>query len=102
MELAYLPRPTFDRRFLARAGEEERDVFRRHGEWIQARYAEGRVRFAGRCFDGPFGLVVLEAETEDEARGLMEADPSVLAGVQTAELYPFRTFLVRDRPPDGS
>jgi|GEM_PF-7123793 len=30
----------------------------------------------------------------------MEADPSVRNGVQTAELYPFRTFLARNREPD--
>jgi uncharacterized protein len=100
VEFAYLLRPAFDESFLAGATEEERAVFERHGEWLEAQYAEGRVRFAGRCYDGPFGLVVLEADGEDDARRLMEEDPSVRAGVQSAELYPFKTFLARDQRPD--
>ena len=99
MEFAYVVRPAFDQRFLAHATPEERRVFERHGEWLEARYAEGRVRFAGRCWDGPFGLVVLEAEDESAARRLMAEDPSVRAGVQTAELHPFQTFVARDRRP---
>jgi uncharacterized protein YciI len=72
-------------------------VVQEHGAWLEAQYAEGRLRFAGRCYDGPFGLVVLDADSEQEARKLMEADPSVRSGVQSAELYPFKTFLARER-----
>ena len=101
MEFAYLARPAFDERFLAHASEHERAVFEEHGAWLEARHAEGRVRFAGRCFDGPFALVVLDAEDEAAARRLMADDPSIRAGVQTAELHPFRTFLARERTPGG-
>jgi len=93
MEFAYLVRPAFDQRFVATATDQQRGVMREHGAWLEARYTEGRVRFAGRCYDGPFGLVVLDADDEEEARKFMEADPSVRSGVQNAELYPFRTFL---------
>jgi uncharacterized protein YciI len=99
MEFAYQLRPAFDEAFQARATPEERAVFEAHGEWLEARYAEGQVLFAGRCYDGPFGLVVLDAADENEARRLMESDPSVRAGVQAAELYPFRTFIARERVP---
>lgn len=99
MEFAYLLRPAFDQSFLARATQDERNVFEQHGEWLEARYAEGRVRFAGRCYDGPLGLIVLDAENEEEARRLMEQDPSVRHGVQSAELYPFKTFLAREHGP---
>jgi uncharacterized protein YciI len=99
MEFAYLVRPAFDQRFLERATERQRAVVEEHGAWLEARYAEGRLRFAGRCYDGPFGLVVLEADSEEEGRTLMEADPSVRSGLQTAEFYPFRTFLARGRGP---
>ncbi len=100
VEFAYLVRPAFDQSFLARATEDERLVFEQHGQWLEALYAEGRVRFAGRCYDGPFGLVVLEAETEAHARRLMEQDPSVRTGVQSAEFYPFKTFLAHERGPE--
>jgi hypothetical protein len=36
---------------------------------------------------------VLEVADEDEARRVMEDDPSVRLGIQTAELYPFNVFL---------
>ena len=58
------------------------------------------MRFAGRC-DGPFGIVVLDVEGEEEARVLMEQDPSVRGGVQSGELYPFKTFLAREQRPDS-
>jgi uncharacterized protein len=99
MEFAYLLRPAFDQRFLATATDQQRPVVQEHGAWLEAQYAEGRVRFAGRCYDGPFGLVVLDAHCEQDARRLMEADPSVLSGIQSAELYPFKTFLARERGP---
>jgi uncharacterized protein YciI len=73
----------------------------KHGDWLEARYAEGRVVFAGRCYDGPFGLVVLDARNEEEARQLMAQDPSIRAGVQSADLYPFTTFLAREHGPQG-
>lgn len=100
MEFAYVVRPPFDALFLTHATAEERAVFERHGEWLEDRFGEGRVRFAGRC-DGPFGIVVLDVEDEDEARRLMLEDPSVGAGVQHAELYPFKTFLARGQGPGG-
>lgn len=59
-------------------------MLQEHGDWLEARFAEGRVVFAGRCYDGPFGLVVLDAGSEEEARRLMELDPSLRAGVQRA------------------
>lgn len=99
MEFAYLVRPSFDQKFFERATERERAVFEEHGAWLEARYAAGDVVFAGRCFDGPFALVVLDVADEDEARRLMSEDPSVRDGVQSAELYPFRTFVARGREP---
>ena len=99
MEFAYIVRPAFDRAFLARATQDEREVLRDHSDWLEARYADGRVVFAGRCYDGPFGLVVLDVENEVEARRLMEQDPSISAGAQRADLYPFKTFLARARGP---
>ena len=99
MQFAYVVQPAFDRAFLARATQDERAVVQEHGGWLQARYAEGRVVFAGRCYDGPFGLVVLDAGNEEQARQLMEQDPSIRAGVQRADLYPFTTFLARGHRP---
>jgi uncharacterized protein YciI len=100
VEFAYVLRPAFDQAFMERATERELRVFEEHGEWLEAGFAEGRVRFAGRCYDGPFGMVVIEADDEPHARSLMERDPSVREGVQAAELYPFKTFISRERGPN--
>ena len=40
---------------------------------------------------------MLEADDEAAARRVMEEDPSVAAGLQEAELYPFAVFLERVR-----
>jgi uncharacterized protein YciI len=89
-------RPAFDRGFLEQASPEQRAVFEEHGAWLEARFAERRVLFAGRCYDGPFGLVVLDVADEEEARRLVAEDPSVREGLQTAEIFPFKTFLARE------
>ena len=81
--------------------EHQREVLHEHGEWLELRYADDHVVFAGRCYDGPFGLVVLDAENEEEARRLMEQAPSIRAGAQRADLYPVRTFLAREYGPQG-
>ena len=43
-----------------------------------------------------FGLVIFEAETEEEANKLMNADPAVAAGVMKAQLFPFKAVLQRN------
>jgi uncharacterized protein YciI len=93
MQFAYLLRPAFDQAFLAAATPDQREVFERHGTYLERLHEEGRVLFAGRCWDGPFGIVVLEVADEDEARAVVEDDPAVRLGVQSAELYSFNAFL---------
>jgi uncharacterized protein len=93
MQFAYLVRPAFDRQVLASATPDQREVFDRHGAYLERLRAEGRVLFAGSCFDGPFGIVVLDVGDEEEARAIVADDPSVRLGLQTAELYPFKVFL---------
>jgi uncharacterized protein YciI len=77
----------------------EQDVMRDHFEYLKSLLQQGKLVLAGPSLDPPFGIIVLEAETEDEARRLVEADPSVAAGLQTPELHPFRASLLRGREP---
>jgi uncharacterized protein YciI len=93
MQFAYLLRPAFDQAFLAAATPGQREVFDRHGSYLERLHEEGRVLFAGRCWDGPFGIVVLDVRDEEAARGIVDEDPSVRLGLQTAQLYPFNVFL---------
>jgi hypothetical protein len=47
---------------------------------------------AGPSLDPPFGIIVFEAATEEEARRLIDADPSVASGLKTPELHPFARY----------
>jgi uncharacterized protein YciI len=70
----------------------------RHFARLQAATAAGQVILAGRTEepnDRTFGLLVFEAPDEARAREFMEADPTVIAGVMTAELHPYRVALLR-------
>jgi uncharacterized protein YciI len=70
-----------------------------HFAYLKAALEAGRLVLAGPATDGLFpGVIVFEAEDEDEARAFLESDPSVRAGVMLAELHPFRVSLLRGRP----
>lgn len=59
----------------------------------------GQVILAGRTdepFASTFGLVIFEASNAEDARAFMEADPTVAAGVMTAELHPYALALLRN------
>ena len=75
----------------------EAEVMEEHFEYLKSLLAAGKLILAGPSLDPPFGIIVLEAESEEEARRLIEADPSVAAGIQTPELHPFRASLLRGR-----
>lgn len=52
---------------------------------------EGAVLLAGRALNtdpSSFGIVILEAESEEAARELVQNDPAVKASVFRAELFP--------------
>ena len=54
---------------------------------------KGTVLLAGRTQtsdESTFGLVIFEAGTEEEARGIMNQDPAVANGVMHSRLYPYR------------
>jgi uncharacterized protein YciI len=81
------------------ASPAEQAVMSEHFEYLTSLLEAGKLILAGPSLDPPFGIIVLEAESEDAARRLIAADPSVAAGVQTPELHPFRASLLRGREP---
>jgi uncharacterized protein YciI len=85
------PRPTF----MTDYTPEEDEVMSRHFEYLERLFEQGQVILAGPSLDPPFGVIVFRADSEEEARRLIEADPSVAAGLQTPELHPFRASLRR-------
>ncbi len=98
MTFAYVLKPSFDLEYLATATPEEHATFQRHGAYLQQLHVAGVIRFAGRCLDGPLALVVVDTTDATAARRVMDEDPTVAAGIQQAELYPFDVFLERSDP----
>ena len=66
-----------------------------HFEYLKKTLAKGKLTLAGRCVGGEFGIVIFQAESEEQAEDFMKNDPAVKKGVMTADLHPFRIALVR-------
>jgi uncharacterized protein YciI len=75
---------------------EEAEVVGHHFEYLQRLAARGVVLLAGRTLTedaDSFGIVILAAASEAEARDIMDGDPAVVRGVMQARLFPFRIAL---------
>lgn len=73
---------------------EEAAILEDHGQYLSALTEQDTVVLAGRTQDaGPetFGIVILKANSEDEALAIMQQDPAVKHGVMTAQLWSFKT-----------
>ncbi len=79
--------------FTESATPEESAVLERHFEYLKSQEANGRLILAGRTEDASFGIVVIQADSEKEARKIMDNDPAVNEGVFSGELKPFRLAL---------
>jgi uncharacterized protein YciI len=77
--------------------EEEREVTQAHVAYLRQLLDDGKLVLAGPSLSPLFGIVVLDADDEDEARRIASADPFVSSGLQTAELSPFRVSFLRGR-----
>ena len=61
-----------------------------HGKYILQLHVAGKLRFAGPFEDDSGGVAVFEAESEAEARGIVDNDPAVVSKVFEYSLHPFR------------
>jgi len=82
------PRPNFDKDM----NESEQKIMEQHFVYLKGLYEKGVCLFAGPVLDpkGVYGVVVIEAASEDEARDLASADPRVKAGVNRIEVAEMR------------
>lgn len=86
--------------FLLKSAPEEDAIVSEHFRYLQALTAQGVVLLAGRTLHtdrSSHGLVVVEADSEEHARTVMENDPAVKAGVFRAELFPFSVALASEK-----
>ncbi len=78
--------------------EADNQIVERHFVRLQQLLAEASLVLAGRTLiQNPegFGIVIFTAESEQEARRIMESDDAVKEGIMTAQLFPFRVALIR-------
>jgi uncharacterized protein YciI len=82
------PRPTFVQDMTG----EERALMGQHTLYTRDFFERGKVLVYGPVLaaGGPFGAAVLEVENEAEARGILDNDPTVTAGLNKYELSPMR------------
>jgi uncharacterized protein YciI len=76
----------------------EEAIVARHFAKLKGLLEEGKLILAGKTVgldERTFGVVIFEADSEEEARFLMETDPAVEEGIMTAELFPYRVALWR-------
>jgi len=79
----------------------EQQSINRHFAYLKELCDRGTVLLAGRTqTDDPstFGIVILEAESEAEARRMMQNDPGVKEGLMNASIFPFRIALPEADP----
>jgi uncharacterized protein YciI len=78
--------------------EADKQAGGRHVARLKEAAERGQVILAGRTNepgDKTFGLVIFEAADEAAAREFMQGDPTLPAGVMTAELHPYTVALSR-------
>lgn len=79
--------------------EKENEIVARHFKVLQSLQGDGKLILAGRTLDmdqNSFGIVILKANDNEEARTLMENDPAVKEGIMTAKLHPYRVALISE------
>ena len=82
------PRPNFDKDMT----ENEHQLMEQHFVYWKDLFQKGVCLFGGPVLDpsGVYGVLVVEAASEDEARAIAAADPSVKAGVNRIEVAEMR------------
>ena len=78
--------------------DRENDIIHHHFEVLQNLQNEGKLILAGRTLimdPTGFGIVIVEVDSEEEAKELMESDPAVKEGIMEATLFPYRVALLR-------
>ncbi|HNZ83141.1 MAG TPA: YciI family protein [Sedimentibacter sp.] len=77
----------------------EEAIVKRHFAKLQGLLEDGKLVLAGKT-DGldekTFGIVIFEADSEEEAKLIMENDPAIAEGIMKAELFPYRVALIQD------
>jgi uncharacterized protein YciI len=88
------PRPTFDKDMTDAEGA----LMEQHFIYWKGQFDKGVCFFGGPVLDprGVYGVLAIRAATEEEARAIADADPSVRAGLNKMEVAEMKlAFLMR-------
>ena len=77
--------------------EAEEAVMSEHYTYLVNLMNQGKMLLAGPVLEPIFGLIILEVGSEAEARAIMDAEPSVVAGVHTYTIVPMVVSLLSMR-----
>jgi uncharacterized protein YciI len=92
----YTIRPVRPEAFANGFTEKEKQRISDHFDYLKGLTGEGTVLLAGKTPNIPsrgFGIVILTAESEADARNVVDNDPAVRNNVFSAELFPFSIAL---------
>ncbi|MHA2091018.1 MAG: YciI family protein [Candidatus Kariarchaeaceae archaeon] len=84
--------------FITNPREEDSKIMSDHFLYLKKLLEDGKLYLAGPTLieEDPFGLYIFDTETEEEARALLDNDPSVKAGIQiVTDFRPIRLSLTR-------
>ena len=84
--------------FIIKPDKEEEKIMVDHFDYLKSLLNQKKLYLAGPTLipEDPFGLVIFETEDADEAKKLLENDPSVKAGIQKiADFRPIRLSLIK-------
>ncbi len=83
--------------FIETMTEEESEIIGIHFEYLKEKLKEGKLILAGPVTTGEFGVSIVETDSEEEAREIMNNDPAVSSGIMKPTIYPYRVSLLRGR-----
>ena len=96
LQFACIKKP-YKENFAVTMTEEDARIMSIHFEYMQGLLEQGKLIMAGPVTTGEFGFSVFEAESEEEARQIVENDPAVRNGIMTPVIYPYRVSLLKGR-----
>jgi uncharacterized protein YciI len=86
--------------FVTNPKEEEDKIMSDHFLYLQSLLTQDKLFLAGPTLipEDPFGIIILEAEDEEEAKNMLENDPSVKAKIQrVVDFRPIRLSLAKNK-----